>query len=171
MHEIIVGFLLNELENKRIPTRHTFSLVSDDYTGSAAYALTRLAKLMKLNPGQVVALHFEDSETLNRVLPEFVKDLMLAASHVYWHMDLFSKWSKKHSPATLLRFVNNFFVVNSLEREMAEGGLKMRRSAGKYIDRTFSSTILKRYPKYGEGVSEPEVVRTLCLLVENLWVR
>lgn len=169
LHEIIVGFLLNEIEEDFIYTRHDLPLDSGNYPSSAAYALTRLAKLLEMNHGQVVALHFEDSKTLNRVLPKFVKDLMLAASHTYWFLDFYSKWANKHVPADLLRYVYSFFVVPSLEREMEEGDLHLRRDAGRYIENVFATTILKDYPNYGEGISDAEVVRSLFILVENLW--
>jgi hypothetical protein len=169
LHEIIVGFLLNEVEQDFIYTRHDLPLDSNDYPPYAAYALTRLAKLLKMNHGQVVALHFEDSATVNRILPKFVKDLMLAASHIYWFLDLYSKWSNKHVPADLLRYVYNFFVVPCLERQMEEGALRLRRDAGRYVEGVFVATILKGFPNYGEGVSDSEVVRALFILVENLW--
>lgn len=171
LHEIIVGFLLNETEAGFIYTRHDLPLDSGNYPSSAAYTLTRLAKFLGMNHGQVVALHFEDSETLNRILPKFLKDLMLAASHIYWFLDFYSKWSKKNVPADLLRYVYSFFVVPSLEREMAEGGLRLRKDAGRYIENNFVSTILKDLPNYGEGVSDAEVVRSLFILVENLWLK
>ncbi len=169
-HEIVVGFLLNEIENGgHVHTPKTLPLMDPGYSSLAAYVLTRLAKLMKKTPGQLVALHFEDSETVTRSLPLFVKDLMLSVSHIYWYLDLYSKRSGRHSPAMLLALTYNFFIVPCLERQRVEKGLHLIPKAGGFIDQLLLKNLVELPKSEMAQITDIHIVRQLMICVEQLW--
>lgn len=170
LHEIIVGYLLNRVENKgRIPDRPQMSLGNRDYATASGYTLNVLARYLKLSEGQVVALHLQTSEQVSKALPRFAQELMTISSHIYWFMDLFSKLSSAHSPATLLRYTYLTFIVPSLERAMNEGDLRLRSGASKFVEATFYERIISE-KRGGVGArNEADLIQTLFHLVDALW--
>ena len=96
---------------------------------------------------------------------------MLVSSHIYWYMDLFSKWTDTFYPSDLLRINYMFFLVPSIERQMAEGNLRLRRSAGQFVDREFIDRIFSQYSARGGTFNQIDLVQILFRLVENLWLK
>ena len=170
LHEIIVGYLLNRVENEgQIPPRPQMKLGSRDYAAASGYTLNVLAHYLKLSEGQVVALHLQTSEEVSKALPRFAQELMTISSHIYRFMDLFSKLSSAHSPADLLRYTYLTFIVPSLERAMDEGDLRLRSGASKFVEATFYDRIISAQ-RGGVGArNEADLIQTLFYLADALW--
>ncbi len=169
-HEIIVGYLLNEVENGgKVPTASTLPLMDKSYSPLAAFALERLAKLLNKHPAQLVALHFEDNSTVTSRLPPFAQELMLVSSHIYWYFDLYAKMARRHSPATLLAFIYNFFLTPCIDRQIKEKRLRLIPNAGRWIDQVFLESLLNLPKSEMDQLTEIHIVRLLMRCVENVW--
>ncbi len=170
LHEIIVGYLLNRVENAgRFPKRAQMSLAIEDYPTASAYTLNLLARYLKIPDTRVVALHFQSSHEVRNALPEFVQDLMLISSHIYWYMDLFSKLGAAHSPSDLLRFTYLAFVVPSLERALLEGDLRLSTGSSRFVEAEFFTRLLSSERGGVASRNDSDIVRSLFYFAESIW--
>lgn len=174
-HEVIVGYLLDTIFfGGQQAQRDDLLLKSpegESYLHIANHLVERLAKLNHLNVGQLVVLHLEEPEVVNSVLTPCTKELMLAGAELYLYLDLFSRWARKFSAADILELIYNFFLLPFVERELEEPGWRLRPSASRKMDDIIKTILFKHYPKYGEGIGDPEVARVICKCFENVWYK
>jgi hypothetical protein len=172
LHEIIVGYLGNLLQNKgKIPERGVLPPQPDDYWTLPAYAVEKLAKLLDCRARDIVALHFVDSEYLRTALPPLIHGLMLVCADIYWHIDYFMKQCTYLSwdPSEVLNTITYYFLIPSLERFESTKNLHLHRNAGRIIETQMANRIL--LPKGGRNPNLADTVMALVDLVDQLWVK
>ncbi len=135
---------------------------------SAERALELISEISGVAPEHVYGWHFADTAALERALPQSLRDLMLAASHLFWSLELLELIHLHCGTVGLLIRLMTLFTIPALERLAEDPRQRMAPDVGRRIDRLFSGPrgLLRSKTK----VTEPQLVRALEALTSALWV-
>lgn len=185
LHDACVGYFVNVFESGgAVKERRDLRLVDGAVSQLPAHFVAMLGRSLGLAGAEVAALHFADNATIERVLPQPAKDLLLVAAHLASCLELLMVHTWRELPRRLLGDVLHFFAVPSLERLLPaprkasvldEGPLlELVPDAGRIVEdamtllyfdpnETGSHTDLPAEP------NEIDLVRTLVGLVDTIW--